>query len=195
MSEIIRCGWSGSDPLYVKYHDEEWGVPIRDNDSALFERVCLEGAQAGLSWITILRKRENYRAAFDHFDPQKVARYDEAKVSELLQNAGIVRNRLKIHAAINNAQKVIAVQEELGSFSDYLWSFVGGKPIVNHWQSLSQIPAETTESRAMSKALQKRGFKFVGATICYAMMQAVGMVNDHTVDCFRHGSFSSFSRT
>jgi DNA-3-methyladenine glycosylase I len=186
MTHITRCDWSGSDPLYVHYHDTEWGVPIRHNDNALFERLCLEGAQAGLSWITILRKRDNYRAAFDGFDPNAVARYDEAKVAELMQNPGIVRNRLKIHAAINNAQKVLDIQGELGSFSDYLWGFVGGAAKVNQWQTLSQIPAETPESRAMSKDLQKRGFKFVGATICYAMMQAVGMVNDHTVNCFRY---------
>src|SRR5689334_17711502 len=172
MDELNRCGWVSSDPLYVRYHDEEWSVPIRNNDNALFERICLEGAQAGLSWITILRKRENYRAAFDHFDPQKVARYDEAKVNELLQNAGIIRNRLKINAAINNAQKFLIVQNEVGSFSDYLWSFVGGATKVNHWESLAHVPAETVESRAMSKDLQKHGFKFVGATICYAMMQA-----------------------
>jgi DNA-3-methyladenine glycosylase I len=186
MDNLKRCGWTSKDPLYIRYHDEEWGVPIRNNDNAFFERICLEGAQAGLSWITILRKRENYRAAFDHFDPQKVARYDEAKINELLQNAGIIRNRLKIQSAINNAQKFLIVQEELGSFSDYLWSFVGGTTKINHWENLKQVPAETTESRALSKDLKKRGFKFVGATICYAMMQATGMVNDHTTDCFRH---------
>ncbi len=191
MSEIIRCGWVNTDPLYIRYHDEEWGVPIRSNDNALFERICLEGAQAGLSWITILRKRENYRAAFDGFDPAIVARYDDAKVVHLLQNPGIVRNRLKINAAINNAQKFLAVQEELGSFSDYLWSFIGGKTQHNHWRSLAEVPAETAESHAMSKDLQKRGFKFVGATICYAMMQAVGMVNDHTLDCFRHAGLGA----
>jgi DNA-3-methyladenine glycosylase I len=184
---IERCGWVNADPLYIKYHDEEWGVPIRHDDNALYERVCLEGAQAGLSWITILRKRENYRAAFDNFDPVKVAVYDEAKVAALMANPGIVRNRMKIEAAINNAQRVLEVQAELGSFSDYLWSFVGGQTIRNHWESLSQIPAETDISKAMSKDLKKRGFKFVGSTICYAMMQATGMVNDHTVNCFRHG--------
>jgi DNA-3-methyladenine glycosylase I len=183
---IERCGWVSTDPLYLKYHDEEWGVPIRHDDNALFERVCLEGAQAGLSWITILRKRENYRAAFDRFDPVKVAAYDEAKIAELMANPGIVRNRMKIEAAINNARRVLEVQAALGSFSDYLWSFVGGQTIHNHWESLSQIPAETEISKAMSKDLKKRGFKFVGSTICYAMMQAVGMVNDHTVGCFRH---------
>jgi DNA-3-methyladenine glycosylase I len=184
---IERCGWVNADPLYIQYHDEEWGVPIRHDDNALFERICLEGAQAGLSWITILRKRENYRAAFDGFDPVKVAAYDEAKVAELMANPGIVRNRMKIEAAINNAQRVLAVQAELGSFSDYLWGFVGGQTIHNRWESLSQIPPETDISKAMSKDLKKRGFKFVGSTICYAMMQAVGMVNDHTVGCFRHG--------
>lgn len=181
-----RCGWVNlNEPLYVTYHDEEWGNPVRD-DNALFERLCLEGAQAGLSWITILRKRENYRAAFDGFDPAKVARYDEPKVAELLANPGIVRNRLKINAAISNAQKFIAVQEEFGSFSAYFWGFVDGVTIQNHWASLSEIPAETEISRKMSKDLQKRGFKFVGATICYAAMQACGLVNDHTTDCWRY---------
>jgi DNA-3-methyladenine glycosylase I len=183
-----RCGWVSADPLYLNYHDEEWGVPIRSDDDALFERICLEGAQAGLSWITILRKRDHYRAAFDQFSPAKVAAYDDAKVAELMANPGIVRNRLKIAAAINNAQRVLAVQAELGSFSDYLWSFVGGQTIHNQWESLAHIPAETDISRAMSKDLKRRGFKFVGSTICYAMMQAVGMVNDHTVGCFRHAA-------
>jgi DNA-3-methyladenine glycosylase I len=188
---VIRCAWVNlNDPLYTKYHDEEWGVPIQDNDNALFERICLEGAQAGLSWITILRKRENYRAAFDHFDPQKVARYDETKVAELLDNPGIIRNKLKINAAINNARCFLTVQDEFGSFSDYLWGFVEGQTINNTWRTLSDIPAETEHSRRMSKDLSKRGFKFVGPTICYAMMQAIGMVNDHTVDCFRHGELS-----
>lgn len=182
-----RCGWVGSDPLYVRYHDEEWAVPIRDNDHALFERLCLEGAQAGLSWITILRKREAYRQAFDGFDPAVVAQYGEAKVSELLQNPGIVRNRAKILAAIHNAQRVQEVQSELGSFSDYLWSFVEGRTIHNQWRSLNEIPPQTDRSQQMSKDLIRRGFKFAGPTICYAMMQAVGMVNDHTVSCFRHG--------
>ncbi|MBK9746888.1 MAG: DNA-3-methyladenine glycosylase I [Chloroflexi bacterium] len=190
MTTLIRCAWSGADPLYVKYHDEEWGVPLKGDDSALFERICLEGAQAGLSWITILRKRENYRAAFDGFDPAVVARYDEAKVAELLANAGIVRNRLKIASTINNAQKFLEVQREFGSFSDYLWGYVDGQPIHNHWQSLSEIPAETELSKRISKDLQKRGFKFVGSTICYAMMQATGLVNDHTIDCFRHAEIA-----
>lgn len=190
MTTLIRCAWSGADPLYVKYHDEEWGVPLQGDDSALFERICLEGAQAGLSWITILRKRENYRAAFDGFDPAVVARYDEAKVAELLANPGIVRNRLKIASTINNAQRFLEVQREFGSFSDYLWGYVDGQPIHNHWQSLSEIPAETDLSKRISKDLLKRGFKFVGSTICYAMMQATGLVNDHTVDCFRHAEIA-----
>jgi DNA-3-methyladenine glycosylase I len=182
-----RCQWANAnDPLYVQYHDEEWGVPVW-NDPLLFEFLCLEGAQAGLSWSTILRKREHYRAAFAGFDPAVVARYDDAKIAELLQNPGIVRNRLKVQAAINNAQKFLAVQEEFGAFAPYLWSFVGGKPIQNRWRSLAEIPAETDESRRLSKSLLKRGFKFVGPTIVYAMMQACGLVNDHTVDCFRYG--------
>jgi DNA-3-methyladenine glycosylase I len=186
MTNLIRCAWGATDPLYVKYHDEEWGVPLKGDDNALFERITLEGAQAGLSWITILRKRENYRIAFDGFDPALVARYDEAKVAELLANPGIVRNRLKIASTINNAQKFLEVQREFGSFSDYLWGYVNGQPIQNQWRSLSELPAETDLSKRISKDLLKRGFKFVGSTICYAMMQATGMVNDHTVDCFRH---------
>lgn len=188
MTEPIRCGWVSLDnPLYLAYHDQEWGVPIRNDDDRLFERVCLEGAQAGLSWITILRKRENYRAAFDGFDAEKVACYDDSKITALMVNAGIVRNRAKILSTINNAKCVLRLQDEVGSFSDFLWSFVGGETRHNTWASLSEIPAETPESRAMSKALKARGFNFVGSTICYAMMQATGMVNDHTVDCFRHG--------
>lgn len=190
MSEINRCAWVSSDPLYLAYHDQEWGVPIRYDDHALFERICLEGAQAGLSWLTILRKRENYRRAFDGFNPAIVARYDETKVNELLQDTGIVRNRAKILAAINNAQRTLSIQNEFGSLSDYLWSFVGEATLQNHWGSLSEIPAQTEESRRMSKDLIKRGFKFVGPTICYAMMQAVGMVNDHTTACFRHRELS-----
>jgi DNA-3-methyladenine glycosylase I len=164
------------------------------DDKVLFEFLCLEGAQAGLSWNTILRKRENYRAAFDGFDPALVARYDEQKIAELLQNPGIVRNRLKIHATINNAQKFLAVQDEFGSFAPYLWSFVGGKPIQNQWRSLSEIPPETDESRKLSKDLLKRGFKFVGPTIVYAMMQACGLVNDHTIDCFRHAECAALAQ-
>lgn len=183
--DLIRCAWSTSDPLYVSYHDEEWGVPVHD-DKKLFEFLILEGAQAGLSWITILRKRENYRAAFDGFDPAIVARYDDAKIAELLQNAGIVRNRLKVNAAVINARKLLDVQEEFGSFSDYLWDFVDGKPIQNQWHGLGDIPAETELSRKLSFDLGRRGFKFVGSTIIYSMMQACGLVNDHTVECFRH---------
>ncbi len=180
-----RCGWAGDDPLYRAYHDEEWGVPARD-DRHLFEMLILEGAQAGLSWITILRKRENYRAAFDGFDPERIARYGPRKIESLLQDAGIVRNRLKIGAAVKNARAFLDVVEETGSFHEYVWQFVGGETIVNHWKTLKQIPAKTAESDAMSKALRKRDFSFVGSTICYAYMQAVGMVNDHLVDCFRY---------
>jgi DNA-3-methyladenine glycosylase I len=185
MSTEIRCQWPGTDPLYVQYHDEEWGVPVYD-DQTLLAKLILDGAQAGLSWVTILRKRENYWQAFDQFDPEKIARYDEAKIAELLQNPGIVRNRLKVQAAVKNAQGYLAIQEQHGSFSDFLWQFVGGRPIQNSWRSLSELPAETAESQAMSKALKKYGFSFVGPTIVYAFMQAVGMVNDHVVDCFRY---------
>lgn len=179
-----RCAWCGSDPLYTKYHDEEWGVPVHD-DRKLFEMLILEGAQAGLSWITILRKRENYRKAFNNFDAKKIVKYDSEKVNVLLQNEGIVRNRLKIAATIQNAKCFLAVQKEFGSFDKYIWKFVGGKPINNEWKFLKEIPAKTAESDTMSKDLKRRGFKFVGSTICYAFMQAVGMVNDHTTDCFR----------
>ena len=178
-----RCTWCGSDPLYVKYHDEEWGVPVYD-DRLLFAKLILDGAQAGLSWITILRKRENYWAAFDNFDVEKIARYDDAKVAELMNNAGIVRNRQKINATIKNAQAYLRLVDEGISFSEYLWSFVGGKPIVNALRSEADYVATSPESEAMSKALKKRGFSFVGPTICYAFMQAVGMVNDHLVTCF-----------
>jgi len=180
-----RCQWSTTDPLYISYHDQEWGVPVHD-DHQLFEFLILEGAQAGLSWLTILRKRENYRQAFSEFDPELVARYDEKKVAELLNNPGIIRNRRKVEAAITNAHAYLAVQAEFGSFDRYIWQFVGGEPIQNAWTSLSQIPAKTPESEAMSKDLIRRGFKFVGPTICYAHMQATGMVNDHVVDCFRY---------
>jgi DNA-3-methyladenine glycosylase I len=181
-----RCAWAGiSDPRYLDYHDKEWGVPIHD-DRLLFEFLVLEGAQAGLSWITILRKRDNYWQAFDNFDAKKIAAYDDAKIAELLANPGIIRNKLKINAAIQNAKAFLAVQKEFGSFDAYIWQFVGGKPKVNTWKGMGDVPAETTESRAMSKDLLKRGFKFVGPTICYAFMQAAGMVNDHTVDCFRY---------
>ena len=184
-----RCEWSGDDPLYIDYHDKEWGVPVHD-DKKLFEFLILEGAQAGLSWITILRKRENYRLAFDGFDPVKVARYDEAKITELLANPGIIRNKLKVSAAVTNAQAFLAVQEEFGSFDAYIWEFVGGKPRVNAFKTMAEIPAETEQSRAMSKDLKQRGFKFVGPTICYAHMQATGMVNDHVTGCFRYRQIS-----
>lgn len=189
---MIRCAWPGDDPLYVSYHDDEWGVPIYD-DQLLFAKLILDGAQAGLSWITILRKRDNYWQAFDQFDPQKIAAYDEAKFEQLMNNPGIVRNRQKIRAAIKNAQAYLQLKEELGSFSDFLWDFVDGKPINNGWTTLSQIPAKTPHSEAMSKALKKRGFSFVGPTIVYAFMQAVGMVNDHTVDCFRYKEIEAMS--
>jgi DNA-3-methyladenine glycosylase I len=181
---LNRCAWVGSDPLYQAYHDVEWGVPVHD-DRLLFEFLILEGAQAGLSWITILRKRAAYHSAFAGFDPEVVARFDGAKVAELLANPGIVRNRLKVESAITNARAFLAVQEEFGSFNAYQWSFVDGRPIRNARKSLQEIPASTPVSDAMSRDLKRRGFRFVGSTICYAHMQAVGMVNDHTVDCFR----------
>jgi DNA-3-methyladenine glycosylase I len=180
-----RCVWAGSDPLYRAYHDAEWGVPLHD-DRALFEFLILEGAQAGLSWITILKKRENYRAAFDNFDATRVARYDANQIESLLQNPGIVRNRLKVQSAVVNAQKFIEVQQEFGSFDAFVWRFVGSKTKQNAWRSLAEVPASTAESDAMSRELKRRGFKFVGSTICYAFMQATGMVNDHTTDCYRH---------
>jgi DNA-3-methyladenine glycosylase I len=183
--EPQRCEWAGSDPLYMQYHDEEWGVPVHD-DRRHFEMICLEGAQAGLSWITILRKRENYRAAFDQFDPVCVAGYDEEKVAALLADPGIVRNRLKVRAFIRNAQAFLRTQAEWGTFDAYIWRFVGGAPIVNYRQTLREVPAQTPEAQAMSKDLAKRGFTFVGPTICYAYMQACGMVNDHVAGCFRH---------
>ncbi|TJY42955.1 DNA-3-methyladenine glycosylase I [Cohnella pontilimi] len=178
-----RCGWVNEDPLYIAYHDEEWGVPLR-GDRELFEFLILEGAQAGLSWYTILKKRENYRKAFDNFEIEKVASYKEEKIAELLLNPGIVRNRLKIAAAIKNANVALQIQREEGSFSDYLWSFVGNKPIQNHWKVMSEVPASTPESDQMSKALKRKGMTFVGSTICYAFMQASGMVNDHIESCF-----------
>ena len=181
-----RCFWADTtDPLYLDYHDHEWGVPIHD-DRLLFEFLILEGAQAGLSWYTILKKRPNYHEAFDDFDPDKIAVYDEHKVAELLADPGIIRNRLKINAAIRNAQSFIKIKQEFGSFDAYMWQFVGGKPIINHWTSGREIPAQTEVSRRISKDLIQRGFRFVGPTICYAHMQAVGMVNDHTTDCFRY---------
>jgi DNA-3-methyladenine glycosylase I len=177
----VRCSWANNE-LAIRYHDEEWGQPVH-NDRVLFEFLILEGAQAGLSWNTILQKRDNYRKAFNEFDPARVARYDRRKIQQLLGNPGIVRNRLKISSAVGNAKAFLRVQKEFGSFDSYIWQFVGGKPIVNARQSLKQIPARTAESDAMSKDLKKRGFNFVGSTICYAFMQAVGMVNDHIVDC------------
>ncbi len=180
-----RCPWAASDPLYVAYHDEEWGVPLHD-DRRLFEMLVLEGAQAGLSWLTILRRREGYRRAFDRFDPQKVARYGPPDVERLLADGGIIRNRLKIESAINNASAFLAVREEFGSFDSYIWRFVDGRPIQNAWTRLDEVPAQTPVSNAMSKDLRKRGFTFVGPTICYAHMQATGMVNDHLIGCFRH---------
>lgn len=180
-----RCEWAGNDPLYNNYHDKEWGLPVYD-DETLFEFLILEGFQAGLSWLTILRKRENFRKAFDNFDYKKIARYNEDKVQELLQDAGIIRNQLKIRATISNAQAFMKVQDEFGSFSKYIWGFVDGKPIQNKFKELKQLPARTELSDKISKDLKKRGFKFVGSTIVYAHIQATGMVNDHVVDCFRY---------
>jgi len=179
-----RCGWALHSAVYLQYHDEEWGAPLHD-DRRLFEMLVLEGAQAGLSWITVLNKRERYREVFDFFDAEKIAAYDDAKIASLLQDPGIIRNRLKVQAAVTNARAYLRVRDEYGSFNRYIWQFVDGKPIVNHWQTLRELPAQTALSDAMSKDLKQRGFKFVGSTICYAYMQAVGMVNDHTVDCWR----------
>jgi DNA-3-methyladenine glycosylase I len=181
----VRCAWAGGSLLYCAYHDDEWGVPLHD-DRTLFEFLILEGAQAGLSWITILKKRAAYRAAFDNFDAARIARYGANKIESLLQNAGIVRNRLKVESAITNAQKFLDVQEEFGSFDAFVWSFVEGRPRQNAWRNISQVPVRTPESDAMSGELKRRGFKFAGSTICYAYMQATGMVNDHTTDCYRH---------
>jgi DNA-3-methyladenine glycosylase I len=186
---VRRCAWA-RDELSIVYHDTEWGVPLHD-DRALFELLILEGAQAGLSWITILKKRDAYRAAFNRFDARKVARYDERKIAALLANPGIVRNRLKIRAAVQNAQAFLAVQKEFGSFDGYIWQFVGGQPLVNRWRRTDQLPSRTEHSDAMSKDLAKRGFKFVGSTICYAFMQATGMVNDHLVSCYRYKGLAS----
>ena len=180
-----RCPWPANDPLYTRYHDEEWGVPVYD-DQLLLAKLILDGAQAGLSWITILKKRENYWQAFDNFDAEKMALYDDSKIAELMGNAGIIRNRQKINSAIKNAQAYLHLQEELGSFNKYLWGFAGGEPIINALQSEADYMATSPESEAMSKDLKKRGFSFVGPTICYAFMQAVGMVNDHLVSCFRY---------
>ncbi|HEU0189081.1 MAG TPA: DNA-3-methyladenine glycosylase I [Gallionella sp.] len=188
-----RCAWAGDDALYRQYHDTEWGVPLHD-DRRLFEFMVLEGAQAGLSWITILRKRDHYRAAFDDFDAKRVAAYDANKIESLLRNTGIVRNRLKLTASVVNAQKFLDVRDEFGSFDKFIWQFVEGKPIQNTWRSHDLVPANTQESDTMSKELKRRGFKFVGTTICYAYMQAVGMVNDHTVNCFRYAQLSDDKR-
>jgi len=184
---VKRCAWVGDDPLSIAYHDDEWGVPVHD-DRVLYEFLVLEGAQAGLSWMTILRKREGYRRAFDGFDPRRVARYDARKVARLLADAGIVRNRAKIDAAVTNAREVLRVADELGSFERFVWGFVGGRPRRNGPATLAEVPARTPESDAMSAALRARGFKFVGSTICYAFMQACGLVDDHTRDCFRAGA-------
>ena len=180
-----RCGWTLTDPLIIDYHDNEWGVPVHD-DIKHFEMIVLDGAQAGLSWKTVLYKRENYRKAFDGFDPHKVARYNDRKIEKLLQDPGIIRNRLKVQSAVRNAKAFLSVVEEFGTFDSYIWQFVDQKTIHNKWKSLSELPARTPESDLMSKDMKKRGFNFVGSTICYAYMQAAGMVNDHTIDCFRH---------
>jgi DNA-3-methyladenine glycosylase I len=190
----VRCSWCGSDPLYRAYHDEQWGVPLAD-ERRLFEMLVLEGAQAGLSWLTILRKREGYRRAFDGFDPEKVARYDARRVRRLLADSGIVRNRLKVESAVRNARAVLALRGRQGGLAAFLWGFVGGAPRQNRWGSLGEIPARTSESDAMSRALRGLGFGFVGPTVCYAFMQAVGMVNDHTVDCHRHAEVGRLGRS
>ena len=181
----MRCAWVGNDPIYIDYHDNEWGKPIYD-DKLLFEFLILEGAQAGLSWLTILKRRENYRSCFDHFNAEKIAHYDDIAYKKLLVNPGIIRNRLKIQSVITNAQAYLTVKQEFPNFSDYIWHFVDGKPIQNQWENHQQVPVNTALSDKMSKDLKKRGFKFVGTTICYAFMQAVGMVNDHLTCCFRH---------
>lgn len=189
-----RCGWVTTDALYIAYHDQEWGVPIHD-DQKWFEKILLDSAQAGLSWLTILRKRDNYRLAYDQFDYRKVARYDAAKIEELLANSGIVRNQRKIEASIQNARAFLKVQEEFGSFDTYIWQFVGGSPKINTWRTLKELPAKTQESEALSKDLIQRDFKFVGPTICYAFMQAGGMVNDHLVSCFRYQEIQDMAQT
>lgn len=193
MQQKQRCAWPGSDPLYVAYHDEEWGVPLHD-DQRLFEMLVLEGAQAGLSWLTILRKREAYRRAFHGFHTAEVASYTDTDVRRLLTDAGIVRNRLKIEAAIRNARGVLAIQKEFGSFDAFIWRYVDGRPRQNAWKSLAEIPTSTEISDRLSRDLKKRGFNFIGSTICYAFMQAVGLVNDHTVDCFRYAPVAQLAR-
>jgi len=182
---VTRCAWVTDEPLYMVYHDEEWGVPQHD-DRHLFEMLVLEGMQAGLSWWTVLKRRAHFKAVFDDFHPEKVAAYDAAKIDALLADPGIIRHRGKVEAAVNNARQALRVRDEFGSLDAYLWGFVDGKPVVNHWPTLADVPAQTETSQAMSKALKQRGFTFVGPTICYAYMQACGMVNDHTTDCFRH---------
>lgn len=182
---IKRCTWCGSDPQYIAYHDNDWGVPVHD-DRLLFEMLILEGAQAGLSWLTILKKRDNYRKSFHNFDADKIARYDQQEINRLLQDTGIVRNRLKIESAIKNARGVLQLREEFSSLADFLWNYVDGVPIINSWEDISVVPAHTALSDQLSKDLKKRGFNFVGSTICYAFMQSIGMVNDHTTDCFRY---------
>lgn len=189
-ADLVRCDWSTSDPLYIDYHDREWGVPLHD-ERALFELLCLEGAQAGLSWITVLRKRDGYRRAFDGFDPARVAVYGEDDVARLLADAGIVRNRAKIGSAIGNARAYLRLADDIGSFAGHLWSFVDGRPVQNRWARLTDIPAETDASLAMSRDLKRRGFTFVGPTICYAFMQSAGLVNDHVVNCFRRGEVAA----
>ena len=189
-----RCEWSGSDPHYIAYHDDEWGVPVH-NDRLLYEFLVLEGAQAGLSWLTILKKRDNYRKAFDSFDIEKVASYKETDLARLLADAGIVRNRLKLESAIKNARGVLKIQKEFGSLDSYLWRYVDGISIQNSWNSMSELPAKTDLSEAMSKDLKKRGFNFIGPTICYAFMQAVGMVNDHTTNCYRYKEIKDLAQT
>ncbi|MBN4069471.1 MAG: DNA-3-methyladenine glycosylase I [Alkaliphilus sp.] len=180
-----RCGWVGKEAIYIKYHDEEWGVPVHD-DKQLFEKLILDGAQAGLSWITILKKQQNYREAFDGFDAEIIVNYNDVKIEELMQNSGIVRNRRKIESVVKNARAFLEVQKEFGSFDKYLWQFVNYKTIKSRWENIKDVPSKTKESEKMSKDMKKRGFSFVGATICYAFMQAIGMVNDHVVTCFRH---------
>lgn len=190
---LKRCDWVTADPEYINYHDTEWGVPLHD-DRKLFEMVLLEGAQAGLSWITILKRRETYRISYDNFDPVKISRWDNKKIERLLQDPGIIRNRLKVTSAVTNAKAFLDIVNEYNSFDDYIWSFVDGKPIQNKWSHISQVPVTTPESDKMSKALKKRGFRFFGSTICYAFMQAVGMVNDHTTDCFRFSELQTLTK-
>ncbi len=187
-----RCDWSGTEPIYVDYHDKEWGVPVHD-DRMHFEMIILDGAQAGLSWITILKRRDSYREAFDNFDAFKVSRYDDKKAEKLLTNPGIIRNRLKVNSAVKNARAFLKIQKEFGSFDDYIWQFVNHKTIQNKWKKMSELPAKTAESDAMSKDLKKRGFSFVGSTICYAYMQAAGMINDHITNCFRYKEVKKLS--